>query len=94
MTMTRRDLDAKLAKILGSREPIPDEDTLGRPVRCVRCRDTGLIEYQAGEFVTVGVPGIGGTKITATPDRPVYRQCGCRAEKPTPAPRSFSAEGR
>lgn len=100
MTTTRRDLDAQIGRILSSIQVVPDRETLGAAVKCFRCKDTGLMEFVAGEFVTVGDPKgrRRGSRITATDARPVYRRCDCIAatggasEQPA-ARRSFSAAG-
>lgn len=42
------------------------------PVRCVRCGDSGVIEYTGGQVVTHR-----GLRVEASPDRPVYRRCSC-----------------
>ena len=54
-------------------------------MKCVRCGGTGLIEmtgglhsssyWMKGEMVTV--------EVEATPERPVYKQCGCGSDRPT-----------
>lgn len=59
-----------------ARGPV-DEDRLGRPVRCIRCRDTGVIEYTGGTITTHR-----GLHVEASPDRPVYRRCTCLDTKP------------
>lgn len=67
------DLDVTLRRILGGvrRE---SSEKLGPVVKCVRCRDTRLIELVAGEFTSLG-----GHRLTASERHPVYRQClACR----------------
>ena len=94
MTTIRRDLEAQLARIIGNVRVIRDEDTLGHPVRCLRCRDTGLVEYTGGTHVTLGAePRRQGQKITATEQHPVYKQCGCQpaTQEPAAARRRLSA---
>ena len=72
-------------------------DRLGKPVACVRCRDTGLIEFVGGEHLTLAADGrLGSRKVTATPDKPIYKRCGCLDQRPAGPPaarRSFSADG-
>ena len=48
-------------------------------VKCVRCQDTGLIEFtggthQSGHWLRGELVV---TEIEATPERPVYKRCGC-----------------
>ena len=55
-------------------------------MKCVRCDGSGLIEltggkhqssyWMKGELVTV--------TVEATDEKPVYKPCGCRVEKPKP----------
>ena len=54
------------------RELRPAEDPLGPVVRCVRCRDSGVIEFTGGT-----VTSYRGLRVEASPERPVYRRCGC-----------------
>ena len=54
------------------RELRPPEDERRRPVRCVRCGDLGMIEFTGGEVLTYR-----GVSVVASPERPVYRRCGC-----------------
>lgn len=56
-------------------------------MKCVRCNDTGLVEYTSGTF-TSGHWERGElytTEVEATLERPVYRRCGC-APVLTPMP--------
>jgi hypothetical protein len=53
-------------------------------VSCPRCGDRGLIEFTGGthksEYVQLGKLVI--VEVEATPDRPVYKLCSCRHERP------------
>ena len=49
------------------------------PPECVRCNDTGLVEYTGGEHL------VGNARVTATPERPIYVQCKCVFQRPTAA---------
>ena len=54
------------------RELRPAADPLGPVVRCVRCRDSGVIEFTGGT-----VTSYRGLKVEASEARPVYRRCSC-----------------
>lgn len=87
-------LETRIDRILGNTRVIADEDTLGNPVRCIRCKDTGLIEYVGGEHLTLAADGrLGSRKVTATPEKPIYKRCACLDERPAApeARRTFSA---
>lgn len=58
------------------------------PMNCVRCDGTGLIEYTSGRFPT-GYYLRGELVVEereASEDRPIYRRCSCRDERPRVAP--------
>jgi hypothetical protein len=52
------------------------------PLNCVRCNDTGLIEYTGGKHITYGnslEPA--GHVVEASPENPIYVSCRCKREK-------------
>lgn len=73
-TATRVSLETTLSRIVG-RITTVDPDALGPPVNCVRCKDYGIVELTGGEYRTPR-----GAKVTATPDKPVYRTCTCQGK--------------
>lgn len=63
-------------------------------MKCVRCDDTGLIEYTSGthraEFYLRGELQI--EEREATEAKPIYKRCSCRDEPAAPAPTSRTYE--
>lgn len=55
---------------------------------CVRCDDTGWIEFTAGTYMTYGNSLGGPVTVEASERHPVLKRCSCaaaRPEKPKPA---------
>lgn len=77
-TATQASLDATLTRILGRVRVVPDRETLGVPVTCLRCHDTALIEYTGGTHRSYGNTLTGSRELVATPENPVYKRCHCR----------------
>lgn len=79
-TATKVSLDATLTRILGRVQVVSDGDTLGPPVKCIRCQDRGVIEYTSGTHQTIGntLNSWHGRSVDATPEAPVYIGCDCR----------------
>jgi hypothetical protein len=55
---------------------------------CVRCDGTGLVEFTGGTHELIfwmrGNPVT--RQVEATPDRPVYKRCGCVKATPVTIP--------
>jgi hypothetical protein len=55
-------------------------------MNCIRCNDKGIIEYTGGKHHRYGNSlDWAGELVEATPDDPIYKQCGC---KPKPVAKS------
>lgn len=78
-TASKASLDATLARILDHVRIVPDEETLGPPVGCIRCQDRGVVELTSETHRTVGHSANNwrGRYVEATSERPVYVQCEC-----------------
>ncbi len=87
-TASKVSLDATLARILSKVHVIPDEETLGPPVSCIRCQDHGVIELTSGTHRTLGHSANNwrGHYVEATPEHPVYVGCDCRHKEPKAKP--------
>ena len=63
-------------------------------MKCERCDGTGLIEYTGGTHATGYV--IRGELVTqlteATPEKPVYKRCGCREKRVPVVVRTFGEQ--
>lgn len=55
-------------------------------MKCVRCDDTGLIEYVAGSFpASYWMKGqLVTVEVVASERHPVYRRCPCLDARPKP----------
>jgi hypothetical protein len=59
-------------------------------MNCIRCNDKGIIEYTGGKHHRYGNSlDWAGELVEATPDDPIYKQCGCR---PKPVEKSVSGK--
>lgn len=85
-TATRASLDATLRRVLGHVRVVHDEETLGPPVKCIRCQDRGVIEHTGGEHRSIGstLNNWWGQLIEVTEENPAYVRCGCQ-DKPQKA---------
>jgi len=79
---SKASLDATLARIIGQVRIVPDSETLGRPVACIRCQDRGVIEMISGSYELAGDRyGRRGRRIDATLENPIYVGCDCRKKQ-------------
>lgn len=93
-TASKVSLEATLNRLLGQVRVLPDDETLGPVVECVRCHDYGVVEMISGRFELAGDRFRHHKTVEASRERPVYVPCECRKraedEKPK-ARKSFSA---
>ncbi len=96
ITATPVSLNATIARIKASLRIVNDEDTLSRPIDCIRCRDLGVIEMTGGTYELHGDPTHRrrGRRVEATPESPVFVRCECvkrQAAAQEPARKVFKA---